>query len=64
VKEKKRPAWAQELIDRSNRPRTPEEQARWDRAVENADRLRVKVGRDFNIVAEIRKIREHGESLD
>lgn len=39
-------------------PRTPAELQRWREAVEAADRLRVKVGPDFNVVEIIRDIRD------
>lgn len=48
------------LID-VQRPRTHAEQARWNAAGEAADKHRVHVGPDFNVVEELREMRRRSE---
>ena len=51
----------QQYLQEAQRPRTPAEQARWDAAVAAADRHRIKIGPEFNVVAELREMRRRSE---
>ncbi|HEV8636708.1 MAG TPA: hypothetical protein VG370_21005 [Chloroflexota bacterium] len=60
LKAEERAFW-EELRKKLAAPPTEEELEERRRFAREADRLRVKVGRDFNIVAEIRRMRDQGE---
>lgn len=51
----------QQFLRDAQRPRTPTEQAGWDAAVAAADKHRVGVGPDFNVVEELREMRRRSE---
>ena len=54
----------EELKEYLARPRTEEELEAFKEAGREADRVRVKVGRDFNVAREIRKMRDEAEGID
>ena len=45
-------------------PPDEQQRARWRAALETMDRLRVKVGRDFNTTEVLRELRESASSAD
>jgi hypothetical protein len=47
-----------QYLREAQRPRTSAEQARWDAAVAAADRHRIDAGPNFDVVAEIREMRQ------